>query len=166
MTQQQPGQWLASKLIGTTVVSANNESIGDVNDVLMDRGGQSVAVVVGVGGFLGIGEKNVAVPFNSLEFTSRAAAAASGAASTGAASTATTATGSTATTGSSTAPSGTASTSAASSSDAPERIMLRMSKQDLQNAPAFARVGESKTTVTTGTGTGGSTGAPGTAPRQ
>jgi hypothetical protein len=47
VTQQQPGQWLASRLIGTTVVSANNESIGDVNDVLMDRNGQSVAVVIG-----------------------------------------------------------------------------------------------------------------------
>ena len=62
---------MASKLIGTTVVSTNNESIGDVNDVILDRNGQVMAVVVGVGGFLGIGEKDVAVPFASLEFASR-----------------------------------------------------------------------------------------------
>ena len=36
VSQQQPGQWMASKLIGTTVIGANNESIGDVNDVLLD----------------------------------------------------------------------------------------------------------------------------------
>ena len=53
MTHQQPGQWLASKLIGTTVVGPNNESIGDVNDVLMERDGHAAAVIVGVGGFLG-----------------------------------------------------------------------------------------------------------------
>ena len=71
VSQQQPGQWMASKLIGTTVIGANNESIGDVNDVLLDRSGQAVAVIVGVGGFLGIGEKDVAVAFNQLEFTNR-----------------------------------------------------------------------------------------------
>ncbi len=51
MTHQQPGQWLASKLIGTTVVGPNNELIGDVNDVLMERDGHAAAVIVGVGGF-------------------------------------------------------------------------------------------------------------------
>jgi len=174
VTQQQPGQWLASRLIGTTVVSANNESIGDVNDVLMDRNGQSVAVVIGVGGFLGIGEKNVAVPFNQLEFTSRAtgggtASSATGTASGGTATSGSTASGNTATTGSTTAPGGTASTSASSSSDAPERIMLRMSKQDLQNAPQFARAGATGSGSGSSTGTGGgagSTGGSGTAPRQ
>ena len=66
MSQQQPGQWMASKLIGTTVVGPNNESIGDVNDVLLDRSGQAVGwSSIGVGGFLGIGEKDVAGPFGS-----------------------------------------------------------------------------------------------------
>jgi len=68
MTQMQPEQIMASELIGTRVVSANNESIGDINDVIVDRNGQVMAAVVGVGGFLGIGEKDVAVPFKSLEF--------------------------------------------------------------------------------------------------
>ena len=64
---------LASKLIGTTVVSQDNETIGDVNDVLFDRGGQVMAAVIGVGGFLGIGEKDVAVPFQQLEFVANTA---------------------------------------------------------------------------------------------
>src|ERR1051325_11352741 len=68
MTRMQMGQIMASDLIGTRVVSANNESIGDINDVIVDRNGQVMAAVVGVGGFLGIGEKDVAIPFKSLEF--------------------------------------------------------------------------------------------------
>jgi hypothetical protein len=40
--------------------------IGDVDGVLLDKDGHVTAVVVGVGGFLGVGEKDVAVPFSSL----------------------------------------------------------------------------------------------------
>jgi sporulation protein YlmC with PRC-barrel domain len=71
MTKIETSQMLASELIGTKVISANNESIGDINDVIVDRNGQAVAAIVGVGGFLGIGEKDVAVPFKSLEFATR-----------------------------------------------------------------------------------------------
>lgn len=66
LTQQQPGQMLASNLMGKAVMGQNNERIGDVNDLVMSRDGQVVAVVVGVGGFLGIGEKSVAIPFEKL----------------------------------------------------------------------------------------------------
>src|SRR4051812_15420642 len=70
--RQQPGQMLASRqLVGAAVVGPNNERIGDVNDVLLDRNGQAVAIVVGVGGFLGIGEKDVAVRFNQVQITPR-----------------------------------------------------------------------------------------------
>lgn len=62
-------QFLGTDLVGATVRSAANEDIGDVNDVLFDDTGRGVAVVVGVGGFLGIGEKNVAVPFERLTIT-------------------------------------------------------------------------------------------------
>ena len=55
-----------SNLIGAKVMSSANEDIGDVNDVLFDMQGRGIAVVVGVGGFLGLGEKNVAVPFERL----------------------------------------------------------------------------------------------------
>lgn len=57
----------ASKLIGTTVRNAANESIGDINEIILDPSGKVSAVVVGVGGFLGMGEREVAVSFNALK---------------------------------------------------------------------------------------------------
>lgn len=60
-------QWLATNLIGKKVSGAGDENLGEVNDVLMDRNGNVIGAVIGVGGFLGVGEKDVAVPFNNLE---------------------------------------------------------------------------------------------------
>jgi hypothetical protein len=158
VTQQQPGQWLASKLIGTTVVGPNNESIGDVNDVLMERDGRAAAVIVGVGGFLGIGEKDVAVPFSQLEFTSRGSNA-STAHTTG--STSATSQSGPGTTGSTSS----GATASVNASGVPDRIMIRMTKQDLQNAPKFARADHRGDATSTGA-TGGSRGTTGTAPKQ
>ncbi len=59
----------ASKLIGTTVKNSAGESIGDVNEVLLDSSGKVAAVVLGVGGFLGMGEREVAVSFSSLRMS-------------------------------------------------------------------------------------------------
>jgi sporulation protein YlmC with PRC-barrel domain len=61
ITEQKPDQLLASKLKGTDVIGSNNEKIGDVNDMLFDKDGKILAYVVGVGGFLGIGAKDVAL---------------------------------------------------------------------------------------------------------
>lgn len=63
---QRPGQVLASKLMGASIQGANNEKLGTINDVLIDESGKVVAVIVGVGGFLGIGEKNVAIPYEDV----------------------------------------------------------------------------------------------------
>jgi hypothetical protein len=63
------GDWRASKLIGQTIRNAANESIGDINDLMVDTSGKVAAVIVGVGGFLGIGEKNVSMPFDKLSFS-------------------------------------------------------------------------------------------------
>lgn len=63
------GQVLASKLIGESVYNGTGdkaEKVGDVNDVLMSSDGKAQAVVIGVGGFLGVGEKDVAVQFDRL----------------------------------------------------------------------------------------------------
>src|SRR5229473_444705 len=54
------GDWRASKVVGLSVYNDNNESIGSINELLMDKGGAIKAVVLGVGGFLGIGEHLVA----------------------------------------------------------------------------------------------------------
>jgi sporulation protein YlmC with PRC-barrel domain len=63
---------LGSRLIGQPVYSSagdDAEEIGNIDDLVFDENGQIKAVVIGVGGFLGIGEKAVAVDFASLEFT-------------------------------------------------------------------------------------------------
>ena len=68
-TQTMSNQISASALLDENVVNAANETIGDVNDVLLDKNGKVASIIVGVGGFLGIGEKNVALNFDQLKFT-------------------------------------------------------------------------------------------------
>jgi sporulation protein YlmC with PRC-barrel domain len=62
------GDWRASKVVGLSVYNANNESIGSINDLLTDKSGNIKAVVIGVGGFLGMGSQLVAVPFDRIKF--------------------------------------------------------------------------------------------------
>jgi sporulation protein YlmC with PRC-barrel domain len=57
----------ASKLIGSSVYNENNESIGEVDDILIPSAGGGPVAVISVGGFLGIGAKLVAVPFDRLQ---------------------------------------------------------------------------------------------------
>jgi hypothetical protein len=61
VTEQKPDQMLATKFKGTDVIGANNEKIGDVSDILFDKDAKVLAYVIGVGGFLGIGQKDVAL---------------------------------------------------------------------------------------------------------
>ena len=63
------GNWRASKLVGLSVYNEKNESVGSINDMLTDKNGKIVAVVIGVGGFLGVGEHLVAVPFDKVKFS-------------------------------------------------------------------------------------------------
>jgi len=156
MTQLQGQQMMASKLIGTSVVSTNNEAIGDVNDVIVDRGGQAMAVVIGVGGFLGIGEKDVAVPFQALDFAAAPSQVSGTGASPNGAPATTGSTGSsqqdsasnrqTATTGNTGNPGRSADAGAASSNTTedgvPQRIVLKMTKAELQAAPTFRASGQ------------------------
>jgi sporulation protein YlmC with PRC-barrel domain len=62
------GDWRASKMVGLNVYNDNNESLGSINDLLADKTGNIKAVVIGVGGFLGVGEHLVAVPFDKIKF--------------------------------------------------------------------------------------------------
>jgi hypothetical protein len=61
ITEQKSDQLLASKLKGANVMGSTDEKIGDVSDILFDKDGKVLAYVVGVGGFLGIGAKDVAL---------------------------------------------------------------------------------------------------------
>ena len=58
---------LASNWIGKSLYNGSDENLGDINDILIGSDGKIRAVIVGVGGFLGIGEKDVAVNFAAIE---------------------------------------------------------------------------------------------------
>lgn len=63
---------LASNWIGQTLYNSADESLGDINDLLFNQDGKVAAVIIGVGGFLGIGEKEVAIAFDSINASSDA----------------------------------------------------------------------------------------------
>ena len=67
LSKQASDDVLATNLIGQSVYNAQDENIGDINDLVSDRGGKIVAVLIGSGGFLGLGEKDVAVRFEDLK---------------------------------------------------------------------------------------------------
>jgi hypothetical protein len=62
------GNVSAKALPNKSIKNAANETIGDINDVLIGDNGKITAVIVGVGGFLGMGEKDVALPYDQLVF--------------------------------------------------------------------------------------------------
>ena len=62
------GNWRSSKLVGLNVYNDSNESLGSISDLLTDKSGNIKAAVIGVGGFLGVGEHLVAVAFDKLKF--------------------------------------------------------------------------------------------------
>jgi hypothetical protein len=148
----QPGQWRASKLIGVDIYGYDKDNrndrdkIGDVSEVILDHNGNVEAVIIGVGGFLGVGEKEVALPFKSIEWryddrdtrTSAAAPARTDrtvpAGREAPAATATTAP------APAERPAGTAARSDRNDRVAqgyPDRGYIRWSKADLENAPTF-----------------------------
>jgi len=62
------GQWRASKLMGVDVYNTANEKIGDISEVLIDSAGRVTGVIIGVGGFLGMGQHDVLVTLDQLRF--------------------------------------------------------------------------------------------------
>ncbi len=68
-TEQAPGEWRGVNYIGQPIVNSSGQKIGDVNDILFDRTGKITTVVIGVGGFLGLGEKRVALPFSAITYS-------------------------------------------------------------------------------------------------
>lgn len=126
IAEQGPGEWRGAKLVGTEIYNENSERIGEVNDMLVADSGHVVAVVIGVGGFLGLGEKNIAVPFQSIEWVSRSMTEGMHKGNTG----------------------GTAAESRAREADLfrqrggdPQHGVLRITKADLRAAPPFSYAG-------------------------
>lgn len=65
-TDDSPYSLRASDLIGADVINAEDEDIGDVDDIILTRDGKEVMVVMEIGGFLGLGEKLVSMPYSEL----------------------------------------------------------------------------------------------------
>jgi sporulation protein YlmC with PRC-barrel domain len=150
MTQLPPDQWLASHLEGLDVYSSNNgDKIGDISDLIFDTSGKVQAVLIGVGGYLGIGERNIAVPFDQIRFVNESRRNPSGT-TTGEARLAGTSPGggtvaSPAATGTAAVPAG-SNSPAASNTPAPAGsgstadhavLMLSVTKDELRTAPEF-----------------------------
>src|SRR5688572_24496408 len=64
----QSGQWRASKLMGLDVYNEQNEKLGDINEILLDQSGKVTGVVIGVGGFLGMGQRDIMVTMDKIKF--------------------------------------------------------------------------------------------------
>jgi hypothetical protein len=59
----------ASKVIGTSVVNDANDTVGRVDEIIIGQDGKTPFVVLSVGGFLGMGNKLVALPYEQLRTT-------------------------------------------------------------------------------------------------
>jgi sporulation protein YlmC with PRC-barrel domain len=68
VTKQEKTQWRAPKLVGVGVYGPDDKQIGKIDDLVMDHNGATQTVVIGVGGFLGFGKKEVAVPFSAMQW--------------------------------------------------------------------------------------------------
>ncbi|WP_300264376.1 PRC-barrel domain-containing protein [Bradyrhizobium sp.] len=126
------GEWRASKMVGLKVYNDANENVGSINDLLMDKSGSIKLAVIGVGGFLGMGEHLVAVPYEKLKFVTEAVAY-NGAGATKPASSTTTG----AATGTDKTATKTATTTSSSSKWYPDHAVFNATKDDLKKMPEF-----------------------------
>jgi sporulation protein YlmC with PRC-barrel domain len=68
VTRQDPSEWRAPKLVGVGVYDEADKKVGTIKDVLIDHNGTVQIVVIGIGGFLGIGTKDIGVPFAAIQW--------------------------------------------------------------------------------------------------
>jgi sporulation protein YlmC with PRC-barrel domain len=120
--------WRSSKLIGLNVYNDKNEKLGDINEILLDKSGKIDGVVIGVGGFLGMGEHDILVEMNKLKFVDEAVRTSS---------TTTTTPPATSGTGSSNRPATTTTTTADHKWYPDHAILSGATKDTLKNMPQF-----------------------------
>jgi sporulation protein YlmC with PRC-barrel domain len=130
-TTSASGDWRASKMAGLKIYNDANENIGSINDLLMDKSGAVKIAVIGVGGFLGMGEHLVAVPYEKLKFVNEAVAYTGTGTNPGAKPAATT------TTGAATGTEKTTTTASSSSKWYPDHAVFNATKDELKKMPEF-----------------------------
>ncbi len=116
------GLWQGSKLIGLNVYNEQNDKIGDIKDLMVNKSGNIDMVVIGVGGFLGVGERDVAVKFSELKWSTEPVRSSSNASS------------------NANRPATTGAANTNSSSGArtyPDHAVLNATKDQLQSMPQF-----------------------------
>ena len=67
ITQQTEGVLRVSDLIGQSVFGADNQDVGEIEDVILDTDGRVAAVVIEMEGGLGLGDREIAVPASSIQ---------------------------------------------------------------------------------------------------
>lgn len=110
MSRPRTGAMLMSELKSQQVMDAEGETLGGISDVLIDENGKVLAVTIGVGGFLGIGKKEIGVRYEALRFRSSAASEGGKSVS---------------------------SLGGMVDEDAAKRVVLDVSREDIENAPEW-----------------------------
>ena len=130
---QSANEWRSSKVVGLYVYNDANERLGSINELLMDSSGKVAKAVIGVGGFLGIGESNIAVNFDQLKFVNEPMRTSSTTTTPPAGGTSSGTVGTTSTTTTTTTP----ATVASKPSINPDHAKLSMTKEQLKDLPQF-----------------------------
>lgn len=130
------GDWRSSKLVGVKVYNNNNENVGSIDDLLVDKSGNVKGVVIGVGGFLGMGEHLVAVSFDQVKFSDQPVQSNTASNAPASGTTSSTTPPATTTTGAATS---TSSSSMSSSKNRwyPDHAMINATKDQLKSMPEF-----------------------------
>jgi sporulation protein YlmC with PRC-barrel domain len=128
VTKTQGNLWRASKLKGLNVYNEQNEKLGDITEILIDKSGKADGIVIGVGGFLGMGQHDIKVEMSKLKFVDEPVRTSSTSTNTG-------------TTGANTRATTTTSSTATSANDHkwyPDHAILSgASKEQLKSMPQF-----------------------------
>ena len=77
MPKMSSPHWRASKMMGLDIYNEQNDKLGDINDIILDKDGKVLGYVVGVGGFLGMGEHDILVEPSKIKFVNEPARTAS-----------------------------------------------------------------------------------------
>lgn len=151
IAQSSKGQWRTSKLVGVNVYNESNEKLGSIDELIMNKEGKIDKVIIGVGGFLGVGQRDIAVNFDQLKFSDQPLPSTTASTSAPAPSTAPSSS-------TSTAPSSTVGSSSTTRTNAdewyPDHAVMSGTKDQLKSMPEFKYY---EPTASTGTSSGGST---------